>query len=181
MSATPTGERMRTVFDLIERTVEQRWSIPVRISDVPSPFTGDLDGASIAIDVDNDIENALFILVHLFGHTVQWNTSLRARQIGMRRPTETWTADELRELADYEIEACRLSLALLHSVGINDLDQWLSDFAACDAAYLMHFYSTGEKRPLRGFWKADRELLEPAEIPDFSPVSWISRFDGIVV
>ncbi len=169
------------VFNLIERTVEQRWGIPVRIADVPSPFTGDLDGASIAIDFDNDIENALFILVHLFGHTVQWNTSLRARQIGTRRPTETWTAAELLELADYEIEACRLSLALLHSVGIDDLDQWLSDFAACDAAYLMHFYQTGEKRPFREFWKANCTLLQPAEIPLFSPTSWISRFDGIVV
>ncbi len=172
---------MRAVFDLIENTVEKRWGIPVRIADVPSPFTGDLDGASIAIDHDNDIENALFILVHLFGHTVQWNTSLRARQIGTRRPTETWTPAELCELAAYEIEACQLSLALLHSVGVTDLDQWLSDFAACDAAYLMHFYSTGEKRPFREFWKAHSNLLQPSEIPDFSPISWISRFDGIVV
>jgi hypothetical protein len=181
MPNTPTAARMREVFDLIEHTVEHRWGIPVRIADVPSPFTGDLDGASIAIDYDNDIEDALFILVHLFGHTVQWNTSLRAREIGTRRPTETWTAAELRELADYEIEACQLSLALLHSVGVTDLDQWLSDFAACDAAYLMHFYSTGEKRPFRGFWKSHSKMLQPAEIPEFSPASWISRFDGIVV
>ncbi len=180
-SAVLNGDRLRAVFDVVEHTIESRWGVPVRISDVPSPFTGDLDGAAIAIDYNNEIEDALFILIHLFGHTVQWNTSERARQIGTRRPTETWTEAELAELAQYEIEACRLSLALLHSVQVHDLDQWLSDFAACDAAYLMHFYRTGEKRPFRTFWQNHQPVLQPIEIPHFSPTSWISRFDGIVI
>jgi hypothetical protein len=54
-------ERFRQVFQRAERTIEERWDVPVVISDVPHPFTGDLDGAQIAIDYDNDAENALFI------------------------------------------------------------------------------------------------------------------------
>jgi hypothetical protein len=174
--------RLRVVFDRVEQMIERRWEIPVRISDVPNPFTGDLDGEVILVDHDLDIEDAVFILIHLFGHTVQWNVSERARQIGFAKPGETvWTEEALQEVADYEAEACRYSLQLLHEAGIRDLDQWVSDFAACDTAYLMHFYRTGEKLAFRSFWRADAALLEPLAIPSFQPTRWLSRYDGTVV
>src|SRR5690606_27670702 len=106
--------------------------------------------------------------------------SARAREIGMARPAR-WTEEQLRELGDYEHQACRYSLQLLHDAGIRDLDQWLSDFAACDRAYLMHLYRTGEKRPFRSFWRADAPLVTPLSIPDFRPTRWISRYDGTVL
>ncbi len=177
----PEDARLRVVFDRVERAVEDRWRIPVTITDVPNPFTGDLDGHHIHVDHDLEVEDALFILIHLFGHTVQWNVSESAREIGMRRPEETWTEAQLHELALYEAEACRYSLQLLHECGVHDLDQWVSDFAACDVAYLMHFYRTGEKKPFRDFWRDGAALQTPLPIPDFHPTRWISRFDGIVV
>ena len=172
--------RLRAVFDTLERMIEDRWGIPVAISDVPSPFTGDLDGERIAVDYDLEIEDALFILVHLFGHTVQWNVSERARQIAFMRPGQ-WTEAALTEVAAYEREACQYSLQLLHEAGIHDLDQWISDFAACDCAYLMHFYRTGEKLAFRSFWRDGAPLLPPLPIPSFQPARWISRFDGTVI
>jgi hypothetical protein len=176
----PDPARLRQVFDRVERMIEDRWAIPVRITDVPNPFTGDLDGEVIHVDHDIEIEDAVFILVHLFGHTVQWNVSERAREVGMAR-RERWTEEELAELGEYERQACRYSLQLLHEAGVRDLDQWVSNFAACDAAYLMHFYRTGEKRPFRAFWRDDAPRLEPLAIPDFTPTRWITRFDGTVV
>ena len=53
------------------------------ITNVPEPFTGDLDGSTILVDYDLDAEEALFILVHLFGHTVQWNVSPADRELGL--------------------------------------------------------------------------------------------------
>jgi hypothetical protein len=173
-------ERLRAVFDRVEPLIEARWGIPVVVSDVPNPFTGDLDGERIIVDYENDIANAVFILIHLFGHTVQWNVSEHARDVAFARRT-TWTDDQLREVAEYEREACRYSLQLLHEAGIHDLDQWVSDFAACDVAYLMHFYRTGEKRPFLEFWRDGTPLLEPLRIPEFFPTRWISRYDGTVV
>ena len=174
--------RLRAVFDRVEALIEERWHIPVRISDVPNPFTGDLDGAEILVDHDIDIEDAVFILIHLFGHTVQWNVSARAREIGFAKPSDVeWTEEALAELAEYEREACRYSLQLLHEAGVRDLDQWVSDFAACDTAYLMHYYRTGEKRPFRSFWQAGAPLLEPLAIPPFTPARWLSRYDGTVI
>ena len=175
-------ERLRVVFDRVEKVIEDRWDIPVIISDVPNPFTGDLDGREIKVEYDLDIEDAVFILIHLFGHTVQWNVSERAREIGFAKPgTVVWTEDALREVADYEREACRYSLQLLHDAGVRDLDQWVSDFAACDTAYLMHFYRTGEKRVFRTFWHDNAPILEPLAIPRFQPERWLSRYDGTVI
>jgi hypothetical protein len=176
----PTDSRLREVFDTVESLVERRYGIPVRIRDVPNPFTGDLDGAEIHVDYDVDLANAVFILAHLFGHTVQWNLSEAAREIGSR-VAENPTEEELRRLHDYEVEACRYSLQLFHEAGIHDLDQWISDFAACDFAYLEHFYRTGEKAPFESFWRDGQPRLAPLAIPDFTPARWVSRWGGTVV
>ena len=69
----------------------------------------------------------------------------------------------------------------MHDAGVHALDQWVSDFAACDAGYLMHFYKTGEKLPFRSFWKDNAELLTALPIPDFQPTEWISRYQGTVI
>jgi len=83
MEATPgypSEVCMREVFNLVADHIERRYGIPIIIGDVTDPFTSDLDGAEIKVDYANEIENALFILVHLFGHTIQWNTDPHARE-----------------------------------------------------------------------------------------------------
>jgi hypothetical protein len=177
---SPTEDRIRAVFNTLEQYIEQTYGIPVIIKDVQDPFTGDLDGAEIHVDYASDIDQAVFIAAHLFGHTVQWNLSEDARRIGYQAQ-ENPTEQRLEELERYEREACSYSLQLLHDAGIFDLDQWLSDFAACDFAYLKDFYQTGRKRPFRDFWKDRQPLLQPLKIPEFQPVRWIARCGGIVV
>ena len=173
-------DRFLEVFNLLEPHIEKVYGIPVVVADVTDPFTGDLDGAEIRVDYDQTAEEALFIIAHLFGHTVQWNLSERARIIGSAVQANP-TPAMLDELEAYERAACRYSLQLFHDVGVTDLDQWLSDFAACDFNYLRHFYATGEKRPFKSFWENGRELLTPLEIPAFQPRAWHSRWEGIVV
>ncbi|MBK9030432.1 MAG: hypothetical protein IPL61_03675 [Myxococcales bacterium] len=172
-------ERFLEAFRLIERRIEDRWEIPVVISDVPAPFTGDLDGAEIRVDHDLDPEDALFIVVHLFGHTVQWNVSEEARAIA--KHPGPWDDANLAALRAYEREACQYSLTLFHDAGVHDLDQWLADFSACDYAYLEHVFTTGAKPPFRTFWRADQPALAPLPIPPFTPTRWWNRWDGVVV
>ena len=149
------------------------------ISDVANPFTGDLDGAEIKVDFDLTAEDALFIIVHLFGHTAQWNTSEGARAIGRFRGP--WDDAAVARVRAYEHEACQFSMQLFHEAGVLDLDQWLSDFSACDFAYLEHSYLSGAAAPFRSFWKDGTPLLAPKPIPSFTPQRWLSRWDGIVV
>ena len=180
LSLHPTDERFREVYNTVAAYVEDRYGIPVVISDVVNPFTGDLDGSEIHVDYENSIEEAVFILVHLFGHTVQWNMSDYNRKIGYE-VQQNPSVEKLDELERYEREACGYSLQLFHDAGVRDLDQWTSDYAACDFAFLRSFYSTGNKSPFRSFWKDGRPLLKPLPIPDFVPTKWISRWQGIVV
>jgi hypothetical protein len=175
-----TEDPFRDAFNALEPYIERRYGIPVVIRDVTDPFTGDLDGERIEVDYDQSWEDALFIIAHLFGHTVQWNTDPRARELGMAKVTHP-TEQFLTDLRDYEQTACRYSLQLFHDAGLHDLDQWMADFAACDSAYLMHFYRTNEKRPFRSFWKSGAEIIAPLPIPHFTPERWVSRAGGVVI
>ncbi len=173
------GDRYRHAYNLAEVWIEQRYGLPVVITDVPAPFTGDLDGASILVDYDLDAEDALFILAHLFGHTVQWNVSPDDRALGLMEVRDA-SPELLAALEQYEVTAARYSLQLFHEAGVYDLDQWLSDFAACDIAYLMHFYRVGEKLAFRTFWKDGTPLLAPLPIPPFQPTKWITRSGTVI-
>ncbi|HEX5724874.1 MAG TPA: hypothetical protein VFX98_05380 [Longimicrobiaceae bacterium] len=173
-------ERFREVFNRLEETIERRYGIPITVRDVPEPFTGDLDGAVIDLDYDLPAGEALFILLHLFGHTVQWNVSPEMRELGLLPVTDP-TDELLARVEAYELEAARYSIRLLHELGIHDLDQWLSDFTRADVAYLLHFYRTGEKLPLERVWREGGPRVEELPIPPFHPTRWVSRASGGVV
>jgi len=181
MSATHNEAAFAAAFNRIERYIERRYHIPVVVTDVLDPFTGDLDGASIKVDFENSAEDALFIVAHLFGHTVQWNLSESGRTIGNQTPDPNLSAERMKELYDYELDAARYSLALFHEAGIHELDQWLSDYFHCDWAYLSHFYKHNEKRAFRSFWRDAGERITALAIPAFQPQSWKKRWAGIVV
>jgi hypothetical protein len=80
-------DRFDEVFNVVEQYLEERYELPVVITEVPHPFTGDLDGAEIRVDYDLSAEESVFILAHLFGHTVQWNLSAADREIGRKVET----------------------------------------------------------------------------------------------
>jgi len=82
---------------------------------------------------------------------------------------------------DYEPEAACYALALFHQIGITGADQWLSDYSACDMAYLSHYYCTGEKRDFVSFWRHNTPLIQPRPIPPFTPVRRTFRCDCIVI
>lgn len=164
----------------VQERIQGHYDVRVVTRHIPAPLIGDLDGAEINIDYAVTPEQRLFLLAHLFGHTVQWNLSLDAFEIGKtRRPPVDET--QMPTLLAYEREAAAYGLALLHEVGIRQADQWLSDYSACDLAYLAHFYRTGEKRDPRTFWRANVPLVEPREIPVFTPAKLVFRSDGVVI
>jgi hypothetical protein len=168
--------RYKEAYDAVERLIEDRYGIPVVITDVQDPNTGDFDGATIKLDYANDLELSLFVLAHLFGHTIQWANCDEFRRLGIQYAT-TPPPEELWEtIRQYEEQASRYSLQLFHDAGVTDLDQWLSDWAQSDWDYLANYYRTGESGDFRAFYRPGRPVLEPLPIPDFAPKRWVSRF-----
>src|SRR5688572_32541828 len=97
----------------VEQHVERDRGIRVITRDVPDPLTGDLDGAEIHIDYAVTAEQRLFLLAHLFGHTVQWNVCPRAFEIGQPHQPPVGE-DLLPALIEYEREAAGYALGMLH-------------------------------------------------------------------
>ncbi len=167
-------------FEQVSRVVEGRYGVRVATRDVLPPAKGDLDGAEIVIGLTNDAETRLFLVAHLFGHTVQWNTSAEDRRLGMTRPLNPDSA-MLDRLEAYEREACAYSQQVFHEAGIRDHDGWLADMSACDFAFLRHLYQTGERRPFAHFWREGTARLEPLPIPPFTPRDWRNSATPIVL
>ena len=167
-------------FARVQERLEHTYSIRVVIRDIPEPLIGDLDGLEIHIDQAVTQEQRLFLLAHLFGHTVQWNLSPEAFEIGRhyKPPVEEQLFPKIIE---YELEAARYGLELCHEAGVRGIEDWFSAYTACDQKYLLHFYRTGEKGDFRSFWSNDAPLVQPKLIPPFTPAKRALRMDGIVI
>ena len=107
--------------------------------DLEPPRTGIFDGLRIVIDPDVGFEMQCFILLHLFGHSVQWVApSLEHKLDALQNTTDKERF--LQVLHDYELEAAGFGLQLLHDIGIREFDVWFSDFVATDWRYVERFY-----------------------------------------
>jgi len=179
-AATSLDHEFHAAYAAVSRHVTDRYAVVIEVAEIQPPFKGDLDGQRIRLGRDNTPEERLFLVAHLFGHTVQWNTCEESRRLGMTRP-ENPDARMLDRLEAYEREACGYSQQALHEAGVTSLDQWLADYSACDLAYLRHAYTTGERRSFRGFWRPGCPLIEPRAIPAFSPRRWRIRDQAIVI
>jgi hypothetical protein len=164
----------------VRKHLESFYGICVVTRDIPDPLTGDLDGSEIDIDYAVTPEQCLFLLGHLFGHTVQWNVDPALFELG-RRYQPPVDEELIPTIIAYEREAACYGLAMLHQIGITDIDQWFCDYTACDQAYLLHFYRTGEKRDFRTFWRNDALRIEPKAVPVFTPTKRSLRMDGVVI
>jgi hypothetical protein len=164
----------------VQQRLEGSYGIRVVTRDIPDPLTGDLDGAEIQIDYAVTPEQRLFLLAHLFGHTVQWNTDPGAFEIGQLHQPPV-PEDRVPGLLAYEREAAGYALALFHQCGIDGADQWLADSTSCDLDYLLHYYRTGEKKDFLAFWRDHTPLLQPKPIPQFTPSRRTFRREGLVI
>jgi hypothetical protein len=146
-------------------------------------FKGDLDGKTIIIGSHLSAEEKVFNLLHLAGHSIQWNISELLRTLGSelyKNPDD----ELLKKLQTYEWQANCYALSVLHKAGIRNLDKWLSRKYIIDMLYLTHFYKTGEKlKQITAAAKAypfNREL-ESKEIPAFTPTAGPRTRNGIVI
>lgn len=151
-------------------------------NDLDEYFKGDLDGLNIfCIEMEHD--EMLFNILHMIGHTVQWNVSSELRELGSKTYLNP-SPELMRHLQEYEWEANCYGLYILHKLGVNDLDDWLHEKFVLDISYLTHFYATGEK--LREVTQESLKYpfskpLIPKVIPLFEPHKSEGARNGVVI
>jgi hypothetical protein len=137
----------------------------IEYRDLEPPRTGIFDGLRIVIDPDVGFEMQCFLLLHLFGHSVQWVAPSLEHKLGELQSTDD--RDRFMEvLYRYESEAAGFAMQLLHEVGVTTLDQWFSDFVATDWRYVERFYQTGQLADWADCVVSGCRVIEPTSIPD---------------
>lgn len=152
-----------------------KYGFQIRYQDLEAPRTGIFNGLSITLDPDVGFEMQCFILLHLFGHSVQWVAPSLAGSLDELQ----FTADKdrfLYALRNYEFEAARLGMKLMHEVGIRQLDQWYSDFVETDWRYVERYYREGQIPEWSECCVSGCSIIEPMSIPELQHREVAVRF-----
>src|SRR5688572_33197830 len=86
-----------------------KYGFVIEYRDLEPPRTGIFDGLRITIDPDVGFEMQCFLLLHLFGHSVQCVAPWLAHHVGELQKT-TDRSRFMRVLHDYELDAARVGI-----------------------------------------------------------------------
>ncbi len=137
------------------------------LSDQEQKKTGTFDGLEIVLHNGNEFQLQIFILLHLFGHSVQWVApSLEHTLQGIQEK------DDLNKflvfLRHYEFEAARFGLQLLHDGGVSEADDWFTEMVDIDWQYVRLYYLSGMIPSLEdaAILSSNPPKIEPLKIPE---------------
>src|SRR5947209_15812522 len=159
----PTDELVDLWGGVGSGVVKQGFVIEYR--DLEFPKTGIFDGLRIVIDPDVGFEMQCFLLLHLFGHSVQWVAPSLEHKLADLQHTED-RDHFMQVLHAYELEAAGFGMQLMHQVGVMTLDQWFSDFVETDWRYVERYYQTGQIPPWHECIASACKVVVPQPIPE---------------
>jgi len=142
-----------------------KYGFTIELRPLEPPKTGIFDGLRITVDPAVPFETQCFILVHLFGHSVQWVAPSLESSLDALRNTED-RVHFMQALHDYEFAAAGYGLQLLHEAQKTELDQWFSDFVETDWRYVERYYQTGSIPALPDCLAGGCRLIKPTPIPE---------------
>jgi hypothetical protein len=152
VGALPTSDMVALWGPVVSAIIKRGFVIEYR--DLEPPRTGIFDGLRIVIDPDVGFEMQCFLLLHLFGHSVQWVAPSIEHKLEDLQHTED-KARFMRVLHDYEFEAAGFGMQLLRDAGLTHLDQW----------YVEGYYETNRLPEWKTCVVSGCPLLEPRPIP----------------
>lgn len=120
-----------------------KYGFVIEYRDLEPPRTGIFDGLKIIVDPDVGFEMQCFLLLHLFGHSVQWVAPVIEHKLEDLQSTKDQKRF-MKVLHDYEFEAAGFGMQLIKETGVSGLDQWYSDFVSTDWRYVERYYEIGE-------------------------------------
>jgi hypothetical protein len=141
-----------------------KYGFVIEYRDLDPPRTGIFDGLRIVIDPDVGFEMQCFLLLHLFGHSVQWVApSIEHKLVDLQHTDDK--ARFMQVLHDYEREAAGFAMQLMRERGVATLDQWFSDFVETDWRYVERYYQTDSLPNWQDCIVRDASMVSPAPIP----------------
>ena len=158
----PTGDMVELWRTISSGIVKHGFVIEYR--DLEPPRTGIFDGLRIVVDPDVGFEMQCFLLLHLFGHSVQWVAPSLEHKLKDLQYTQD-KARFMQVLHDYEREAASFGLQLMHERNVTHLDQWYSDFVESDWQYVRRYYETDQLPVWDTCVVRGAQLIEPAPLP----------------
>jgi hypothetical protein len=158
----PSRELVELWIKCSSRVVKRGFAIEYR--DLAPPRTGIFDGLRIVLDPDVAFEMQCFILLHLFGHSVQWLAPSLAGQLDDLQHTAD-RAKFMAVLQAYEYQAARFAAQLMQEAGIRGLEQWFADFVETDWQYVKRYYETNQIPPWQECIVSGCPFVEPLAIP----------------
>ena len=158
----PSQDEINVWMTVSSAIVKHGFAIEYR--DLEAPKTGIFDGLRIVIDPDVGFEMQCFLLLHLFGHSVQWVAPSIEHKLDALQNTQE-RAHFMQVLHDYEFEAAGFGMRLLHENAVTHLDQWYSDFVQTDWQYVERYYQTEQIPPWADCIATGCRLIEPIPIP----------------
>ena len=108
-----------------------KYGFAMEYRDLEPPRTGIFDGLRLVVDPDVGFEMQCFLLLHLFGHSVQWVAPSIEHKLEALKKTQDKKLF-MKVLHDYEFEAAGYGMQLMRQLGVTELDQWYSDFVETD-------------------------------------------------
>lgn len=141
-----------------------KYGFVIEYRDLDPPRTGIFDGLRIVVDPDVDFEMQCFLLLHLFGHSVQWVAPALESELEELQHTDN-RARFMGALRNYEFKAAGFGVQLLREIGVTHLDQWYSDFVETDWRYVERYYETGLLPAWSEFVVSGCQIIQPIPIP----------------
>jgi hypothetical protein len=170
----PEGDAQQLLTNL-KTAIEERYGYKVECAELEHPKTGIFDGLTITLHPHLPTYLHCFILLHLFGHSVQWTAPSLEHKLHDLQHTED-RERFMQVLHDYELEAARFGMQLLHELKIEDRDQWYSDFVETDLRYVERFYREGTLPKLDECVVTGCPLIEPLNVPEIKHRKVAVRF-----
>ena len=165
--------------ELVALTTDRllHYGFEVKYSDkLPISAAAEFDGLAFVMQQQMSPDSALFNLLHIFGHSIQWATSPETFVLARKQivPGNPLPDSELLAIKSYEQQASEYGIQLLHEINVYNLDQWVSDIWRWDWDYLQSVYvRNAPAHPALHYDYNEipygRECLGPRPIPAFTP------------
>ena len=163
IGALPSSDMVELWIKITSGIVKRGFAIEYR--DLEPPKTGIFDGLRIVIDPDVGFEMQCFLLLHLFGHSVEWVAPSIEHKLDALQHTPD-KKEFMKVLEAYEMEAARYALQLLHERGVTNQDRWFSDFVHTDWRYVERYYELDALPPWSECVVSGGPLVAPQPIPE---------------